>query len=544
MVDKMSDDNWTGKTIGMALDDAARQYGDRVATVFHNGAITYTQLKQIADLIARGFLKLGIGKGDKVAIWMAGYSEWALVYFALMRIGAVIVPVNTRYRPEEIEYVLNKSQSSLLVFKEEPNKDFLGLLRELCPRAGEAADALPSEKLPHIKRIVVSSLRSLPGALSFDELAKLGAEVSEIALAEAARQVSGADVAMIQFTSGTTALPKGAMLFQAAMLRGAQCGCQALQLTESDRFFSPQPFFHVGGSIQVMLTPVVSGCTMIVQPYFDASEALELMERHRCNVLMGHQPHYIEYLNEPDLRKRKLVLEKGMIFASPEVNERVHDEMGIKKLISPYGLTETHIGGTACALDDPLELRMTSVGRPMPGVEIAIREPNGEKYLPAGEPGEVCFRGWCVTKGYFDDPEKSAEAIDADGWFRTGDIGVIGSDGYLRLVGRIKDMIRVGGENVAATEVEAVLLRHNAVKQAVAVGMADARLAEVVAVFVELKSGQPATPQELIDFCRQQMASFKVPRRVEFVGDWPMTGAGKIQRYILKESLAQEATKR
>ena len=187
---------------------------------------------------------------------------------------------------------------------------------------------------------------------------------------------------MIQFTSGTTALPKGAMLFQAAMLRGAQCGCLALKLTESDRFFSPQPFFHVGGSIQVMLTPVVSGCTMIVQPYFDAGEALELMERHRCNVLMGHQPHYIEYLNHPDLKKRKLVLEKGMIFASPEVNKRVHDEMGIKKLISPYGLTETHIGGTACELDDPLELRMTTVGKAMPGVEIGIRQPEGKEFLP------------------------------------------------------------------------------------------------------------------------------------------------------------------
>jgi acyl-CoA synthetase (AMP-forming)/AMP-acid ligase II len=202
-------------------------------------------------------------------------------------------------------------------------------------------------------------------------------------------------------------------------------------------------------------------------------------------------------------------------------------------------LTETHIGGTACALDDPLDLRITTVGRPMPGVEIGVRQPNGEKFLPAEEPGEVCFRGWCVTKGYFDDPEKTAEALDANGWFRTGDLGVIGKDGYLRLVGRIKEMIRVGGENVAAAEVESVLLKHDAVKQAVAVGMADARLAEVVAVFVELRTGQQATAQEIIDFCRPRMASFKVPRRVEFVNGWPMTGAGKIQRYVLKESLAQ-----
>jgi fatty-acyl-CoA synthase len=186
---------------------------------------------------------------------------------------------------------------------------------------------------------------------------------------------------------------------------------------------------------------------MIVQPYFDAGEALELMERHRCNVLMGHQPTSSSISTIP-ISKRKLVLEKGMIFASSEVNKRVYNEMGIKKLISPYGLTETHIGGSVCAMDDPLELRMSTVGRPMPGVEIGIRQPAGKDFLPAGEPGEVCFKGWCVTKGYFDDPQKTAEALDDEGWFRTGDLGVIGSDGYVRLVGRIKDMIRVGGKTL------------------------------------------------------------------------------------------------
>ncbi|MGH7818061.1 MAG: AMP-binding protein [Candidatus Binatia bacterium] len=539
----MWSDKWTGKTIGNALDAAAKQYGDKTSFVFHNGEVTYNQLKQTSDLLARGFLSLGIGKGDRVAIWMAGYAEWAYVYFALARLGAIMVPVNTRYRPEEVEYVLNKSKASLLVFKEEPTKDYLGLLKELCPGAGDVADGLPNEKLSHLRALVVSSQRRLNGAIALDDLIARGNGVSQVALDEAAVKVTSEDVAMLQFTSGTTAMPKGAMLFQVAMLRGAYCGSQILQLTEADRFFSPQPFFHVGGSIQVMLTPIVSGCQMIVQPYFDAGKALELMERHRCNVLMGHQPHYIEYLNHPDLKKRKLVLEKGMIFASSEVNKRVYDEMGIEKLISPYGLTETHIGGTACALDDPLELRMTTVGRPMPGVEIGIRQPDGIEFLPAGEPGEVCFRGWCITKGYFDDPQKTAEALDGDGWFRTGDVGVIGSDGCLKLVGRIKDMIRVGGENVAAADVESVLLKHDAVKQAVAVGMADPRLAEVVAVFIELKTGKQATEKEIIDFCRQHLASFKVPRRVKFIQEWPMTGAGKIQRYVLKESLAQKAAK-
>lgn len=534
----MWSDKWEGKTIGAALDEATEKYGDKVAFVFENGAVTFNQLKQTSDIIARGFLGLGVGKGDKAAIWMAGYAEWAFFYFALARIGAIMVPVNTRYRPEEIEYLLNKSKAPILVLKEEPSKNYIGLLKEICPGVGAASGSLPNEQLPFIEKIIVACDRRLNGCLSFEDLTKLGAGIPEDSLKQAAGKVGSEDIAMIQFTSGTTAMPKGAMLFQAAMLRGACCGSQALKLTDEDRFFSPQPFFHVGGSIQVMLAPIVSGCTMIVQPYFDAGAALELMERRRCNVLMGHQPHFIEYLNHPDLRKRKLVLEKGMIFASPEVNKRVYAEMSVKKLISPYGLTETHIGGTACELDDPLELRMSTVGRPMPGVEIAIRQTEGKEFLPAGQPGEVCFKGWCITKGYFDDPEKTAEALDGAGWFRTGDLGVIGSDGYLRLIGRIKDMIRVGGENVAAAEVESVILKHDAVKQAVAVGMADARLAEVVAAFVELKTGNRSTEQEIIAYCREHLASFKVPRRVVFVTAWPMTGAGKIQRYVLQESLA------
>ncbi|MGH8546765.1 MAG: class I adenylate-forming enzyme family protein, partial [Gammaproteobacteria bacterium] len=416
----------------------------------------------------------------------------------------------------------------------------VGLLKELCPGLGDNAANSPSKQLPCLRKIIVSSDRDLIGCLSFHELKSMGAGASKEKLIQAAAKVSSEDVAMIQFTSGTTAMPKGAILYHVAMLRGAYYGSQVLKLTESDRFFSPQPFFHVGGSIKVMLAPVVSGCTMIVQAYFDAGEALEMMERHRCNVLMGHQPHYIEYLNHPDLKKRKLVLEKGMIFASPEVNQRVYDEMGIRKLISPYGLTETHIGGTVCDMDDRLEIRMTTVGRPYPGVEIGIRQPDSEDFLPNGHAGEVCMRGWCTTKGYFDDPQKTAEALDEEGWFRTGDVGILGDDGNLRLIGRIKDMIRVGGENVAAAGVETVLLKHEAIKQAVAVGIPDPRLSEVVGAFVELKSGKQATEQEIIDYCRLHLASFKVPHRVVFVTDWPMTGAGKIQRYILKETLSQE----
>jgi acyl-CoA synthetase (AMP-forming)/AMP-acid ligase II len=385
--------------------------------------------------------------------------------------------------------------------------------------------------------VVAVSERSVPGCLSFSDLREAGERASAGKLAEAERLVGPDDVALLQFTSGTTADPKAAMLYQVAMLRGVCYPSAPLRLTEQDRYFSPQPFFHAGGSIKVMMAPIVTGCTMVVQSYFDPGEALYLMEKYECTVTMGHQPHYIEYLNHPDLRKRRLHLDRGLIFASPEVNRRVREELGIEKLISPYGLTETHLGGTSCQTDDPLEKRINTVGRPMSGVEMAIRAPEGSEFLAAGQPGEVCFRGWCTMKGYFDDPERTAAVLGPDGWLRTGDVGYLDEDGYLKLIGRIKDMVRVGGENVAAADVEGYLLRHGKIKQTVVVGMPDPRLGEACAAFIELKPGAEATEPEILGYCRDGLASFKIPRRVIFIDEWPMTGAGKIQRYVLRDRL-------
>jgi acyl-CoA synthetase (AMP-forming)/AMP-acid ligase II len=263
------------------------------------------------------------------------------------------------------------------------------------------------------------------------------------------------------------------------------------------------------------------------------------MEEHRCTVTMGHQPHWIEYLNHPDLKKRRLHVKRAEIFAPPDVRKRVIKEMGIEVLISPYSMTESHIGGCTCRFDDPAEKRLFTVGRVMPGLEVIVRDPQTGAIMAPGEAGEVSFRGWCVMRGYLDDPEKTAEVIDAEGWLKTGDLGLIDPDGYVELVGRIKDMIRVGGENVAASEVESFLLRHDKVKQAVAVGAPEPRLGEIVVAFVELKPGTKATETEIIAYCKVGLASFKVPRLVRFVTEWPMTGAGKIQKIRLQE-LASE----
>jgi fatty-acyl-CoA synthase len=535
----MWEDQWSGKTIRAALWEAATRWGNREAMVFENGTLTYRQLEESSAVMACGFLSLGIGRGDVVAIWMAGYAEWPPIYYGLARIGARMVPVNTRYKPPEVEYVLNKSKARLLIFKDEPpaKKDYKTLLYELCPEIEKGLQEQPSSRLPHLEQVIAVADKPLPGCLSFAELQTLGAGIPKEKLADAESRVQPEDVALLQFTSGTTADPKGAMLYQVAMLRGAYYPSQPLRLSERDRYFSPQPFFHAGGSIKVMMAPIVTGCTMVVQSYFEPGEALYLMEKHQCNVTMGHQPHYIEYLNHPDLKKRKLRLDRGLIFASAEVNRRVREELGMEKLISPYGLTETHLGGTSCETDDPVEKRMNTVGRPMMGVEMIIRSPEGPDIMPQGQPGEVCFRGWCTMKGYFDDPERTAAVLDSDGWLRTGDLGVLDTEGYLRLIGRIKDMVRVGGENVAAADVEGFLLRHDKIKQAVVVGMPDQRLGEVCAAFVELKSASQATEEEVLRYCRDGLASFKAPRKIIFIDDWPMTGAGKIQRYVLRESL-------
>nr|ALG05261.2 o-succinylbenzoate--CoA ligase [uncultured bacterium 5E7] len=491
-------------TIAAALAQAVDRSGDAEAFVFPTARLTFRQLAERSRAVARAFLAAGIGRGDRVAVWLAGHPEWPELYFGLASIGAILVPVNTRYKPHEVEYVLEKSGARVLVFKDEV-------------AGGKRYGAILAEAtLPSVERVVTI------GA-DYEDFVAEGAAIDERQLAEAMTQVTAGDTAILQFTSGTTAFPKGAELYQAGILLGAQATTATLELSAQDRFFSPQPFYHAGGSVMVMLCPLVTGCPVVVQPYFDATEALELMERERCTATMGHQPHWIEYLNHPDLPRRELRLRKAMLFASPDVNRMVHERLGID-LLSPYGMTETHLGGTSCRLSDPLDARLSTVGRPMPGLEMKLVE------------GEVCFRGPLLMKGYFRDPERTAEAIDAEGWLHSGDLGVLGDDGNLRLIGRLKEMVRVGGENVAAAEVEGWLLRHQAVKQAVYVGRPDQRLGEVGVAFVELKAGAAASEADLIAHCREGLASFKVPRAVRLVSDWPMSGTGKIQKFLLAEA--------
>ena len=525
-------DRWDGKTLFAALDDAVLAYGDREAYVFEDARLTYSDVASGAAAVTRALLAGGVRRGDRVAVLLAGYSYWPALYFGAARAGAVLVPVNSRFKLDEVEYVLRASAAKMLFFfgADSRDKGYGPLLLEFAEHPERARAHFPDVA-------TVVDLSAAEGApLSFASFLRTGLAVDAAALAAASAAVAASDVVLVQFTSGTTALPKGAQLCHTGMLRGAQYNGDRLHLSPDDRFFSAQPFYHSGGSVQVMLTPVTCGTTVVVQRYFDAGAALAIMERERCTCLLGHQPHWIEYLNHPERPARMLGLTKAYILATPEVNRQVSNAFHIP-LISPYGLTETSLGGTGCDIDDAEELRLTTVGRVQPGMELQIRDSETDAIAGPGETGEILLRGWGIMKGYLNDPVRTAEVIDSAGWFRTGDAGIVDTNGYLRLRNRIKDMIRVGGENVAAVEIEDLLLRHPAVKQAVVVGKPDLRLGEVCVAFVERKEGASIEAPDLIAFCRERVASFKVPREVRFIDAWPLSGSGKIHKVALRQQV-------
>ncbi len=516
-------------TIGQALAGAVERFGDREVFTFPGRRLTFREVDDASDRVARALLASGIGRGDRVAVWMAAHPEWPSLYFGVMKLGAVLVPLSTRLRPDELAYGLAKANATILFWRRETKgrTDYGDVLREV----------LAGGKVPQLRTIVDLTDPPFEGSLRFEEFLERGASKNARDLGEAENRVQPRDEAIVIYTSGTTALPKGTLLHHAGMVRGAAETANWLRITEADVQFSAQPIYHSGGAIGAMLRPIVTGARMVTQPYFDTGEALIAMEAEGVTVLTGHQPHYIEYINHPTLPQRKLVIERALVIAPPELFVVVRDKLGIHGLTSGYGMTETHMFGTACSLDDPDEVRFNTNGRPNPGVEVEIRDPDDGTLLGPGEAGEIYLRTPYPMLGYFDEPALTADVLTEDGWYRTGDNGVIRPDGNLCLLGRVRDMIRVGGENLSGAEVEAVLLEFPAVKQAAAVPAPDRRLGEVVVAFVELKSGMRATAGEITAHCRAKLAHFKVPTAVHFVTEWPMSGAGKMQKRLLLDTL-------
>jgi fatty-acyl-CoA synthase len=526
-------DEWSGVRLIDLLERAAERAPDAEAYVFEDRRLTVAAALAESRRLARGLLAAGVGRGDRVAVWMPGRAEWVAAYFGLAQIGALMVPLNVRLRASELADVLDAVRPVALLY----DVDGEGR-RNLDARLEEARELSGGEAAPwssSLRLQVAVGARPVAGTTSLAALTEAGEALPEAKLAAAVAAVSAEEKALIQYTSGTSARPKGAVLYQEGMVRGGHCVGARIELSGADRFFNPQPFYHVGGSILIMLAPLHFGCPVVTQTYFDPGEALATIERERCTVTIGHQPHWIEYLADPERPRRDLSsLVKAVTLADPGVNRRVTEELGIA-VICPYGMSESHLVGTSTGLGDPVEARVGTVGIPHPGVELELQDPETGTAVAAGDAGEVCFRGWCVMRGYADEPGRTAEAIDADGWLHTGDLGRLDDDGRLVLVGRLKEMIRVGGENVAALEVESFLLAAEGVKQAVVVGRRDERLGEVPVAFIELHPGAATDADALVAAARAGLASFKAPRALQIVDSWPLSGTGKIQRGVLRE---------
>ena len=532
--------DWFEKqTIGTLPAHAARRWGPREAICFKGRRITFAELAAGVDRVARGLIALGIRPGDKVALWMLNRPEWIEAAFAVIRIGAVLVPINTRLRTEDVAYILDQSDSTTLILAERSGPvDYLGMVRELVPLG------VPSERtrLPKLRHVVLLSDERRAGTLAWEHLIADGAAIEEAALAARAAAVDPEDLAFFMYTSGTTGVPKGAMHAH-RLVRNVTDRAFRLAITREDVIMMYLPLFHLFAFSEGMLTSMVTGARQVLTEGFDPAESLDLIERERATVLHGFDTHYKDLLEVQERHPRDVssvrtgILAAGMQ-SSTAIARRARELLG--RFVSGYGMSEIGVGVAIGALDSTPEQSCEASGYPAPGYEVRIVDPGTGREQPAGVPGEIFARGYSLMRGYYNRPEATAAAIDADGWLHTGDMGLLRADGHLRFMGRYKDMLKVGGENVDPMEVEAFLMAHPGITLAAVVGYPDARLSEVGVAFVRREPGRPLTVDEVLAHCRGRIARFKIPRHVIFVDEFPMTSSGKIQKAKLREEALRQ----
>jgi fatty-acyl-CoA synthase len=536
------------QTLGDLIDRAAERWPDRQAVVYGHERISYRELQEKATKLASALLKLGIKKGDKVSVLFTNVPPWAVVEFAVVKIGGVIVPINTRYSLKEMEYILHHSDSTTLIMMDRFQKiDYMGMLKEICPEIEVSEPGnLKSERLPCLKNIIVSGGGPYKGAFDFYDLLESFAGEGEGVVAQRQKTVAPDDTAHIPYTSGTTGAPKGVMTTHRQYIRFNLGFIKGIGgFTDKDRLCVAAPFSHNFGNSQGILTPAFCGAASILIESFEARACLELLERERCTFFAGSPTMYIKMLRDEMFSKYDLSsLRSGLIAAAPApvaVIEEIRSKMGIKNLVNGYGMTENSVGTSMTRPEDPPHILASTVGKPLwPDYEIKVVDIQTGKDLPPGRSGELCTRGPLIMKGYYKMPEETTRMIDAQGWFHTGDLAVIDERGYIRITGRLKDVFMPGGFNVLPEEVEEVLYTHPKVKQAAVLGVPDPVLGEVGAAFVELEEDGAATEQDIMDFCKGRLANFKIPKYVIFTHDFPMTSSGKIQRFVLKDRAVRQ----
>ena len=521
-------------TLPDLLDEMAGHYPLREFIVTGTDRLSYAEARESVRRLAGGLHRLGVRRGDKVALLMNNRAEWLLIDFAVTLVGATLVPISTWSRPRELEYVLDHCDATTLVTLESfLGQDYQRLLAEL---GGPG-----SPRLPHLRRVVILGGTPDAGSTAFDELGDLGGTVGPAEIDALQRAVTPDDVAYILYTSGTTSTPKGVQLRHGGLIENMWNIGERQHLTPEDRMWMGISLFWSFGCANALLAVMTHGGTIVLQEHLDTGAALRLIERERCTVYYGTPNIALALSEHPDRPSRDLSsLRTGAAIGPPGAMQMVMD-LGAREICNVYGLTECYGNCTVTDADDPVDVRLATVGHPLPGMELRIVDRETRHPLPPGEIGEILVRGH-LTPGYYKDPEKNAAAFDAEGFLVTGDLGLIDEEGRLRFRGRIKEMVKTGGINVAPLEVEEVLLRHPAVEQAYVVGLPDPRREEILAAVLVLREGHDVEPDALRAFCKQSLSAFKVPQAFRLFRrtDLPTTATGKVQKFRLAEMLAAE----
>jgi fatty-acyl-CoA synthase len=528
----VSDKKLLGETIGAFFDRAVETWRDREALVVRQQNVRWSwgELGRRVDDLAAGLLSLGLERGDRVGIWAPNRSEWTLAQFATAKAGLILVNVNPAYRRSELEYAMNKVECKALILAPAlKTSNYLEITDDL----------VKAKKLPHLKHIVRLGPEKTPGMLNFDDVATAGGNAEKMKLADLGPKLQFDDAINIQFTSGTTGHPKGATLSHHNILNNGYFVAEGLRLTPDDRLCIPVPLYHCFGMVMGNLGCLTHGATMVYPAEaFDPLATLQAVAEERCTALYGVPTMFIAQLDHPEFARFDLKsLRTGIMAGSPcpiEVMKKVQSQMNMGEVTIAYGMTETSPVSTQCATDDPVERRVSTVGQVLPHIEIKIVDPEG-KAVPRGATGEFCTRGYSVMKGYWNDADKTRNAIDEAGWMRTGDLATMDEQGYVNIVGRLKDMVIRGGENVYPREIEEFLYSHPKIQDVQVIGVPDPRYGEEICAWIKLKAGQTATAEEIRAFCKGQIAHYKIPRYIEFVAEFPMTITGKIQKFVMRE---------
>jgi fatty-acyl-CoA synthase len=535
-----------GKTIGGLLDEVSAVDGSRDALVVAHQNIrwTYAELKSRSDAFASGLLSLGLEPGDRVGIWAPNCAEWTVAQFATAKAGLILVNINPAYRLSELEHVLRAVGCRALIsaarFK---TSDYSAMIRELVPELGTGGEP-KSKRLPELRHVIAIGDGNHAGCLSFDRVLERGKQLGNERLESVAATIQMDDAVNIQFTSGTTGLPKGATLSHHNLINNAFFVGEATGIEPGSRVCIPVPLYHCFGMVMGNLGCVTHAATMVYpSESFDPLKTLEAVAAERCDLLYGVPTMFIAQLNHPEFSRFDLgSLRRGIMAGAPcpiEVMKEVASTMHMSEITIAYGMTETSPVSFQSSRDDPLELRVSTVGRIQPHLEVKIVDRQG-RIVRRGEAGELCTRGYSVMLGYWDDEVRTSEAIDAAGWMHTGDLATIDEDGYCRIVGRIKDMVIRGGENIYPREVEEYLYRHPDIQDVQVFGVPDTKYGEELCAWIVAKTGAALDEEAVRKFCRDRISHYKIPRHIRFVDSFPSTVTGKVQKFAMREAMIEE----